>query len=505
MVAPAIPALRTPLPSPTSGGAQTLLKDTGFGVFAAAPVSFDAGGAPLSFAPALAAARDASRRTTVGASDRNTVAASLMWEDAFYGPATSAVPDHVVVAASRAKALKLFRSGALLISRWTFNSSCQPELSAAPRDVADLRPVFQGEVKSVDKNMLGQALYYTLMSMSVVFFPAELGAPAGAPRRRVYYTAPPVGFALLAFPHVGYFASFEMAGKVLVSTASQSFFLGSDEHRAATAALPSEPIGPPAWQFDASVVWRSDELPPPLPLPGGAAAERPAPLVAWAFCADGWFRKLVRADARSADEWAEMCAAYAELAPLLVEAVDEAVDEAAAVAAAGALGQAPQPPRPPSALVRGTRLLFGAHEVLVEMRAIAGARTASDEETTGAGADAGAGAGAVVAAVATALAWLAAHRIIYTDVRGPNVLVRAAEDAEGHTSVWLVDYDDCVVIAAPVRDTATFRAALLRVAEQRAARRAPNHVGVAGFAERFAGGQFPALEAALDIAFAALP
>jgi hypothetical protein len=32
--------------------------------------------------------------------------------------------------------------------------------------------------------------------------------------------------------------------------------------------------------------------------------------------------------------------------------------------------------------------------------------------------------------VVTAPAWLAANRILYTDLRGPNVLVRAAEDAE---------------------------------------------------------------------------
>ena len=119
------------------------------------------------------------------------------------------------------------------------------------------------------------------------------------------------------------------------------------------------------------------------------------------------------------------------------------------------------------------------------------------------GAGAGAGAGAIVAAVATALAWLAANRILYTDLRGPNVLVRAAEDAED-VSVWLVDYDDCVVLPAPVRDTAAFRAALQRVAEQRAERRAPNRFGAAGFAERFAGGDFTALGAALDAAFAAL-
>jgi hypothetical protein len=151
--------------------------------------------------------------------------------------------------------------------------------------------------------------------------------------------------------------------------------------------------------------------------------------------------------------------------------------------------------------VRGARLLFGAHEALVEMDAVTGAHSASDEEATGAAW--GEAAAAIRAAVAAAVAWLAAHRVLYTDLRGPNVLVSAAEGA-----VWLVDYDDCVVVAEPVRTTEAFREALGRVAGQRAARRGAEQraaVRGAGFAERFAAGEFQALAGALDTAFAALP
>jgi hypothetical protein len=522
--APAVPALRTPLPSPTKGGATTLLADTDYWGFAAAPVSFDAGGSPRSFAPAMAAARDAHRRAILEGGRRapRSVASCLMWEDVYFRPATSALPAHVVVGAARVKALKLFGPGALRTSRWTFDLTCQPELPTAPRDLAQLRPVFQGEVKSVDNDMLGQALYYTLMGMAASFFPpppdAAPAAPqdAAAPGRRVYYASPPLGFALLAFPHVGYFAAVEMAGKVLVSPASRPFFLGSDEHRAAAAALPIASIGPPAWEYDTTAPWRSDEPPLPPPLPGAGAAALPSPPVAWAVCPDGRFRKLVRADARSADEWVEMCEAYAVLAPLL-----RVAEEAPALPP---LPPPPPPPPPPPALVRGARLLFGAHEALVEMAAVAGARAASDEEATGAAL--GEAAVAIVAAVATAVAWLAAHRVLYTDLRGPNVLVLAAEGAEGGVgavgaaaaagggaraaaSAWLVDYDDCVVVAEPVRTTAAFRAALGRVAEQRAARRGGEQRAATargrGFAERFAAGEFQALAAALDAAFAALP
>ena len=70
-------------------------------------------------------------------------------------------------------------------------------------------------------------------------------------------------------------------------------------------------------------------------------------------------------------------------------------------------------------------------------------------------------------------------------------------------AAWLIDYDDCIGLAEPVRSTAAFRAALERVADERAARRGPGLFAL-GFAARFAGGDFAGFAAALDSAFAAL-
>jgi hypothetical protein len=308
------------------------------------------------------------------------------------------------------------------------------------------------------------------MAMTGKFFPAPArakGAAAGtegAPGRRVFYAAPPLCCVLLSFPHVGYFVSVEWVGKALVAPASQPFFLSSAEHAAAVAALPRAPRGPPAWEFDAGAAWRA-----------ACGAPSPPP-VSWAACRDGVFRKLVRADARSAEAWAEMHAAFTRLGELWAGAAADA---------------------PPAALVRGARLLFGAHEALVEMDAVVGRGATDDEVTGGAGAGAGAaGDGAVLRSVAEAVAWLAARRELYTDVRGPNVLVGAG-------GARLVDYDDCVVVGEPVCDAAGFRDAVGRVEDARAARRGVT-VAPPTFAERLLCRDFPRFEAALDAAFEGL-
>ena len=114
---------------------------------------------------------------------------------------------------------------------------------------------------------------------------------------------------------------------------------------------------------------------------------------------------------------------------------------------------------------------------------------ASDDEALG---DAG-----VVKAVAEAVAWLALRRVLYTDVRGPNVLVPAVGAGEVPVP-RLVDYDDCVVTAEPVRCIAGFRDALREVVTARSARRSQ----FGGFAARFLAGQCGTFSAALAEAFA---
>ncbi len=177
----------------------------------------------------------------------------------------------------------------------------------------------------------------------------------------------------------------------------------------------------------------------------------------WAI-AHGRFRKILRADARSPARFRALYDAYARLAELAVDAVATPALRAVAL---------------------GVRLLFGAHEVLIDMAALSGARDAEDAEVTGAG--------SVLDAAAAGVAWLASRRLLYVDLRGPNVLVAGRE-------VWLVDFDDCIVLPAPVCDVGAFRYALSKT----------DAAAMGDWASEFVRGALPEVDVALARAFAAL-
>jgi hypothetical protein len=184
-------------------------------------------------------------------------------------------------------------------------------------------------------------------------------------------------------------------------------------------------------------------------------------------------------------------------------------------------------PPPPASLVLGARLFYGAHEVLVQMPAVAGS-PASHEQATG-GCAAKPADSSVLAAVADAVAWLARHCILYTDLRGPNVLLpehlpqeaqqaqqagqestggsggggrgsSSSSSSKGLPAAWLIDYDDCIALQQPVSSLAGFSAALQAVEQVRAPRRGLS-VAPPGFAQCFLEGRFPHLSAALHSSF----
>ena len=88
--------------------------------------------------------------------------------------------------------------------------------------------------------------------------------------------------------------------------------------------------------------------------------------------------------------------------------------------------------------------------------------------------------------VARAIAWLAAQRVIYTDLRAPNVVV----DGEG--GAWLVDFDDCAVVRGPILSVAAFKAAVAAC---------PGAGEADTFAASLCAGTEAAFEAALGQAF----
>jgi hypothetical protein len=526
--APPIPAHHTPLPSPTTGGSDLLLKDQTYWGLLGCPLSFSAPGVAQSFSAVLAASLAAAKSRT----PPSLAALTLMEEKTFYNLATSALPgEHVqVVSSSQEDARSLFDPGGVL-GRWTLNRKCRPELALAVSG-GGTRPVFQGEIKSVDPQMLGQALYYLLLAMAAEFFPALRGQRVGGSgARRIFYALPPLGYALLAFPHVGYFVSVEMVGKALVAPCSLPFFLDSEQHKAAAASLPTNSRGPPVWELDGELLWQ-----PRASLGGGvggegaaAAAAEAAAAVLWSVSPrDGKFRKLLRADARSSEEWAEMFAVYERLREVLCQ---EGEGGESGGGGGGGVGGEGGGVSPPPSLIRGARLLYGANEALVEMPGVPCAgtpRCASNDEATGGGPGCTTPPPSlpILTAVAQAMAWLACRaRILYTDLRGPNVLIPPAvlpaaptpatpattattTATPQHTSppapapaAWLIDYDDCVVVEAPVGSVEALKEALDRVERVRVKRRGEFSLAAPGFAQRFLRGDFPHLERALKDAF----
>jgi Ser/Thr protein kinase RdoA (MazF antagonist) len=138
------------------------------------------------------------------------------------------------------------------------------------------------------------------------------------------------------------------------------------------------------------------------------------------------------------------------------------------------------PDAPPGLhLVRSVRLTYGAHEVLVEMPAVAGREAADAEVTSG---------GSVLDAVAASIVWLARKGVVYVDLRGPNVVIDAGGDP------WLVDFDDCLAVRESVDTLASFTRHLAA---------SPGADRKATFASRLAGGFLPAVKDALTAAFAA--
>ena len=404
--------------------------------------------------------------------------ADLMEEGTFYGMACSTLPPFATALttgmAGDVATISLFSDACGATRVWRLPTACKPELHVGSRGgltasppARRYAPAFNGELKSAgDLRALMQAMTYTTMDMVRVFFPSP---SRDTPAPPTYFSKPPVGYFLLAFPHVGYFMSIEWIGKLLVAPASQPFFLGSPEHAAAAAALPDV-------QYDEPFV-----LPPEVLAQsrGGwvtsAPVERnPLERIVWtSHEVGGHFYKVVRGHAFSAQFFRSMYAAYARLEQLATL------------------------PNRPGAIVWPT-LRFGAHDVLVSMRFVNGKLATSAELYYDASSR-------VLARVAAAVAWLAAHQLIYHDWREQNVIVETGGETQG--DAFLVDYDDCVVVDSPITCVDGYVTALRSIVEQQerdAAQRVAPTPMVASFAASLCRGGLGLVHRALDAAFVAL-
>ena len=265
----------------------------------------------------------------------------LMSEEAFYRLATSELPpfaEAVGQPIGDMTAGALFDVAGLQTLMWSFPADCFPELHIRARitvpTLPSLRrsawsPGFNGELKTAgNRHGIEQAVVYTAMDMVRNFFPATATGPC-PPQ---FFSLPPVGYAIVGYPHVAYVLALEWIGKLIVSPVSQPFLLGSPEHKAVVLGLVSPPYSEPV-VLPLGVTWYA-----------GSCSEVAV------ICSShgGVFRKRVRAEARSAEFFCQMHRTYTALAPLL------------------AVGTEPAP----APLPRNVRLLYGAHEVLVEMEHI---------------------------------------------------------------------------------------------------------------------------------------
>jgi hypothetical protein len=291
--------------------------------------------------------------------------------------------------------------------------NCGPELLTVVRE--RFHPAFNGEVKSAMSGgekaghltMFDELETYLLLGMLGSYF---RGVPHGSHR---FFRSPPRAYGLAAIAHVGYLVAAEWVGKALLSVVSQPFFIASPEHAAAVARLPDadassdvihvrvDGVGVDTWapssSANARVLWRTE---PP------------------ARDDDAFFWKILRGDGFDAPYLRGVYNSYAGLA------------------AARASATADDPP--PASLV-DAELLFGAGELCVRMPWVYGRDATPEDLRAG---------GVAVAPVAAAVAWLARHGLLYIDLRAPNVRIDEGD------RVRLVDYDDCVVLDAPVADAA---------------------------------------------------
>ena len=268
--------------------------------------------------------------------------------------------------------------------------------------------------------MWNQLIAYCMLAMLASYF---RNVPAGA--HRFFRSAPPYAFGLAAAAGVGYLVSVEWVGKLLASVVSEPFFIGSSAHGDAVARLPDRDFSDDKVDLrvdDATVaVW------PSTPGSRPAVIWRTSAPPATAIGDSRAFFKVIRCESFGAPFLRNVHKVYTTLA-------------AALAGPEGSSGARP-------VAVTPATLLYGAGELCVLMPWVDGRDALPDDLADG---------GSAVEPIALAILWLARHRLLYVDLREPNVRIAdsgvdagAGGAAVGAGAVALLDYDDCVLLAAP--------------------------------------------------------
>ena len=227
---------------------------------------------------------------------------------------------------------------------------------------------FNGEVKTVgDKLALQELAQYVAIGMVHSLFPPL----SNETTRNLFYATPPVGYGLLALPHVGYIVAVEWVGVLFATPVTAPFFLGSPGHKAAVEGLVDYPCPADFVDFDTMHgCWKLFDHSGVMTTPTGV---------------DSKFYKLLPYSAFPPDvrgvRFRALHAAYTVYA-------DACADR-----------------EPPLSLMKA-RLLYGQFAVLVEMPFVAG-RDADPHDLADT---------VVVMDLAAAIVWLAAARLIHVDL-----------------------------------------------------------------------------------------
>jgi len=176
---------------------------------------------------------------------------SLLSEEAIYDLTTEFVPSWVT---ARERSASKTKGGLAASTIFGFTNNkhlpvlptfmklpwnCQPELLTSAKP---FHPAFNGEVKSARSSsesassgglkMFDEVVTYVALGMIGSLFH---NVPEGCRR---FYTCQPVGYGLIAVAYFGHLVSIEWIGRLFVSIVSQPFYLSSEEHKTAIAALP---------------------------------------------------------------------------------------------------------------------------------------------------------------------------------------------------------------------------------------------------------------------------
>jgi hypothetical protein len=302
--------------------------------------------------------------------------------------------------------------------------SCQPELAlrCSERRV----PGFNGELKTMgnNKRLYDGVATHVLFDMGRSFFTTwEKGQadPTGA-NELLFYSRPPLGFALAGAPPVGWIISLELVGRLFMSVFSQPFFLGSKEHVAAIKALPKPTYADPV---DISGDWSRREIWDCNPKGDVCWTKSPS--------SGGYFLKRrlwSSADPEFLKRTARSYIAYNKA-------------RSAESSAASSSSATSSPSSIPSSLCQA-ELFFGLDSLLIRMPFLHG-RHPTQDELSDSNSDS-----ELISSMATALLWLALRDLLYTDLRPPNIFLRdaagAGAAAAGKQEVFLVDYDDMRIV-----------------------------------------------------------